>query len=189
MLTGRMRRLLIIAGVLVLLIIVAVVLFRMQTKSFSPEADTRFLDNYIKIEVFYNRPFKKGREIFGGLVPYGEVWRTGANEATIFKTNVDLLIMDKVLKAGSYTLWTIPGEQDWTIIFNSEVGQWGVDFVNGKANRDQRKDVLQVEVPVFKHGKEIEQFTIMVEKTGESIELNLMWDATLVSVPIAVVLQ
>ncbi|NJN40988.1 MAG: DUF2911 domain-containing protein [Flammeovirgaceae bacterium] len=184
-----MRRLLIITGIVVLLVIITIVLLRMRTKSFSPEADVKFEDQGFKIEVFYNRPFKKGREIFGGLVPYGEVWRTGANEATIISTTTDLLIKDKVLKAGSYSLWTIPSEQNWTIIFNSEIGQWGVKLIDGKANRDEKRDVLKFEVPVFKHKKEIEQFTILIEKIDDGNELNLMWDSTLVSIPFTVVWQ
>lgn len=183
-----MRKILIVAGILVLVAIIGSVFFRMRTKSFSPEADVNYNDNNVKIHVFYNRPFKKGRAIFGGLEPYGKVWRTGANEATIFETNKDLLIKDKILKAGTYTLWTIPEAQTWTVMLNSEYGQWGVNF-DGVANRDPVHDVLSVQVPVLALEKEIEQFTIMVEKVGETIEMNLMWDKTLISIPITVASQ
>ncbi len=119
-----------------------------------------------------------------GLVPYGKVWRTGANEATVFETNRDLKIKDMTLKAGTYSFWTIPGEQNWTIIFNSEYGQWGVDF-NGVANRDPKNDVLTVEVPVKTQDKEFEQFTILVEKMSEEMEIILLWDKTVVPIPIS----
>lgn len=152
-----------------------------NTKSFSPEEEVVFEQGDLTIKVFYNRPSKKGREIFGGLVPYDEVWRTGANEATTFDTNKDLIIEGKTLKAGKYSLWTIPRENTWTIIFNSEHGQWGVNSEG--ANRNPERDVLQVEVHAVQQDQVFEQFTIAFEKTGEDAEMVLMWDTTLVSVP------
>lgn len=180
-----MKKLAIIGGIIGLLVVAGVVYFNSIVKSKSPEADVNFESGDLKIHVFYNRPSKRGRIIFGELVPYGKVWRTGANEATIFETNKDLIIKDKTLKAGKYTLWTIPQEQSWTIIFNSEVGQWGIDY-NGVANRDPKNDVLSVEVPAVIQEKEFEQFTISVEKVDEDQELILLWDKTLVSVPLMV---
>jgi hypothetical protein len=137
------------------------------------------------VHVYYNRPYKKGRVIFGELVPFGKVWRTGANEATIFETNKDLTIGSKTLKAGKYSFFTIPGEQAWSVIFNAESGQWGVGF-NGEANRNPAKDVVVVDVPSVLQEKEFEQFTISIAKSGEEMELILMWDKTLVSVPFTV---
>ena len=81
---------------------------RANTKKFSPEDTISYIKNDLQLSVFYNRPFKKGRPIFGALVPFGEVWRTGANEATVFTTNKDLMLEGQVLPAGKYTLWTIP---------------------------------------------------------------------------------
>jgi hypothetical protein len=178
-----MKKFLLAIGAILLIIIGVLIYLRLfYTKSFSPEDQVTFENAQVKISVFYNRPYKKGREIFGGLVPYGKVWRTGANEATLFKTNRDLLFNSQVLKAGEYSLWTIPGEQVWTVIFNAETGHWGVGF-NGEANRDPQKDVLQVEVPSVQIEKEFEQFTISLEKAGEDLELTLIWDKTLVAVP------
>lgn len=171
-------------GIAVIAAIVAFIGFMQlkNTKSFSPEEEVIFEQGDLTIKVFYNRPSKKGREIFGGLVPYNEVWRTGANEATTFETNQDLIIEGKTLKAGKYSLWTTPRETNWTIIFNSEHGQWGLNS-KGEPNRNPQLDVLSVDVHAVKQDQIFEQFTIAFEKTGEEAEMVLMWDKTLVSVP------
>ena len=180
-----MKKFLVVAGILILLIIGALTLFRLKTKSASPEADVNYNADGLSIHLFYNRPSKKGREIFGALVPYGKIWRTGANEATVFETNKDLLIDGKTLKAGKYTLWTLPNEQMWTVIFNSEYGQWGINF-NGEANKDPKNDVVIVDAPVLLQDKVFEEFTISVEKIGEEQELIFIWDKTLVAIPFTV---
>lgn len=171
-------------GIAIIAAIVAFIGFMQlkNTKSFSPEEEVVFHQDDLTIKVFYNRPSKKGREIFGGLVPYEKVWRTGASEATTFDTNKDLIIEGKTLRAGKYSLWTIPREVTWTIIFNSEHGQWGVDS-QGEPNRNPELDVLQVDVHAVQQDQVFEQFTIDFEKTGEDAEMVLMWDTTLVSVP------
>jgi hypothetical protein len=181
-----MKKFLIVLGVILVIILGLSTFVRLvYTKKASPEGQVKFENGDLKVSVFYNRPYKKGRVIFGELVPYDEVWRTGANEATVVETNKDLNFAGKPLKAGKYSLFTIPGEQVWSIILNSESGQWGVKF-NGEAGRDPEKDVLVVEVPSVLQGKEFEQFTISLEKSGEENELILMWDKTLVSVPFSV---
>jgi Protein of unknown function (DUF2911) len=181
-----MKKFLVFSGIAVVLIIIlgAVVMFfmRKQTKSFSPEDRLIFSQDDLEINVFYNRPKKKGREIFGVLVPYGKVWRTGANEATTFETNKDLTFEGKKLKAGKYSLWTIPGEEFWTIIFNVEYGQWGISY-DGEANRKPERDALTVEVRPVWQDRTFEEFTISFEKTGEEAEMVLIWDKTLVAVP------
>lgn len=181
-----MKRLLIIVGVAVAAIALVVwgksTMDKNKTKSLSPEETVSFEDNDLKISIFYNRPYKKERDIFGGLVPYGKVWRTGANEATSFETNRPLKVKGKVLKAGKYSLWTIPNEHSWSIIFNAEYGQWGVNPA-GEPNRDPNKDVLSVEVHAAQHQKEFEQFTIAFEKMGTDAEMILLWDKTVVTIP------
>ncbi len=171
-------------GIAVLAGIVAFIGYmqKRNTKSFSPEEEVYYQQGDLAIKVFYNRPSKKGRVIFGGLVPYDKVWRTGANEATTFETNKDLQFEGDVLKAGKYSLWTIPRPNTWTIIFNSEYGQWGLDS-KGEPNRDPDLDVLTVDVHALQQEQVFEQFTIAFEKTGEDAEMVLMWDKTLVSVP------
>jgi len=181
-----MRKFLIFSliGIAVIAAIVAFIGFVQlkNTKSFSPEDQVVFTDKDLRIEVFYNRPSKKGREIFGGLVPFDKVWRTGANEATTFETNKDLTLEGHLLKAGKYSIWTIPRENTWTVIFNSEVGQWGINS-KGEPNRNPELDVLQVDVLAVQQEQVFEQFTIAFEDTGEDAEMVLMWDKTLVSVP------
>ncbi len=171
-------------GIAVIAAIVAFIGFIQlkNTKSFSPEDEVIFTQGDLRIKVFYNRPSKKGRQIFGGLVPYNQVWRTGANEATTFEMNKDLHIEGQTLKAGKYSLWTIPRENTWTIIFNSEYGQWGLNS-KGEANHNPDLDVLKVDIQALQQEREFEQFTIAFEKTGEDAEMVLMWDTTLVSVP------
>jgi hypothetical protein len=181
-----MKKFLVFSGIAVVIIIVlgAVVSFfmRKQTKSFSPEERLTFSEEGVEISVFYNRPKKKGRDIFGALVPYEKVWRTGANEATTFETNADLVFEGKTLKAGKYTLWTIPREETWTVIFNTEYGQWGINS-DAEANRKPENDALRVDVHAVTQDREFEQFTISFQKTGEEAEMVLMWDKTLVAIP------
>jgi hypothetical protein len=180
-----MKRVLIIVGVVLVIILGALTYLRVfYTKSFSPESDVNFADGELKVHVFYNRPSKTGRIIFAkdGLVPYGKVWRTGANEATVFETNKDLSFGGQTLAAGKYSLWTIPNETSWSIIFNNEIPSWGVGF-DGQAQRNPANDVLKVESPVVLQEKEFEQFTINVEKAGEEMELLFIWDKTLVATP------
>ena len=177
-----MKKGIVIGGIIVVVIAGALYYTQSYTKSFSPEANVDFNDGNLKVHVFYNRPSKKGREIFGKLVPFGKTWRTGANEPTTFETNKDLKFGDKELKAGKYSVWTIPGKQTWQVIFNSEIPWWGVNF-NTQASRDLAKDALIVEVPAVTENKEFEQFTISVEKVSDGAELILIWDRTLVAVP------
>jgi len=153
-----------------------------NTKKHSPESILKYEDNGMDIEVVYSRPFKKNREIFGGLVPYGEVWRTGANEATTFKTETDLMIDGKSLPKGEYTLWTIPNASTWEVIFNEGEYGWGVNF-DAKASRDPEMDVLNVEVPVQKNFKVMEQFTIDIQNTPPALTLG--WDNIRIDVPLA----
>ncbi len=181
-----MKKFLLILGIVLVIVLSALTYFRMvHTKKPSPAGVAAFDAGGVKISVTYYRPYKKGRVIFGDLVPYGKVWRTGANDATVFETNKDLTIGGNTLKAGKYSLFALPGEQTWSIIFNSESGQWGVGF-NGEANRDPANDVLTVDVPSVLQDKEFEQLTISIEKNGEEMELIVMWDKTLVSVPFTV---
>ncbi len=153
-----------------------------QTKSFSPEEVVTFFDGDFKIRVFYNRPYKKDREIFGSLVPYGKVWRTGANEATVFETNKTIMLAGKKLTPGKYSFWTIPDTTSWQIIFNAQHGQWGVNS-KGEPNRDSSLDVLTITAAAIIQENEFEQFTIQFDKMGEEAEMVLLWDKTVVAIP------
>ncbi len=130
------------------------------------------------IRVTYTRPAKNMREVFGKLVPYGKVWRTGANEATEIKFYEDVELAGKKVKAGSYTLFTIPGEKEWTIILNSDLDYWGAYSYNA-AN-----DVLRVTAPVSALSDTVENFTIQFESKGEKEgNMKLAWDKIVVTVP------
>jgi hypothetical protein len=116
-----------------------------KSKRPSPPATAAGTIHGSKISIDYSSPSVKGRKIFGGLLPYGQVWRAGANEATIFQTDKDIQIEGKVLHAGKYSLFMTPGEKEWIVFFNSETGQWG-EGKDGKANMNPAKTVLQVTV-------------------------------------------
>lgn len=128
------------------------------------------------IKVVYSRPQKKGRAIFGELVPFGKVWRTGADEATEIKLSKDMTIGGTLVKAGVYSLFTIPNEKEWTIILNSDLDSWGAYAY------DEKKDVARINVPV-KQSEELEAFSIAFEKTDNGYTMFLGWDTTLVKVP------
>lgn len=172
-----------ILGSIVILSIILLLTMRYTTKAHSPEDTLVYTEDDFRMEVFYNRPYKKEREIFGALVPYDTVWRTGANEATTFETNMDILVDGSELKAGKYTLWTIPMKDSWKVIFNSKMYPWGINM-DKKAYREPEFDVLVIERPVQKISESIEQFTILFEDSGEFINLVLTWDTTSINVPI-----
>jgi len=118
-----------------------------------------------KIEIFYHSPAVKGRKIWGGLVPYNEVWRLGANDATIFQTSKTIKIAGKTLPAGKYSLYAVPGRSSWKIIFNSETGQWGINM-DGSTTEDPAKDVLVATATPVKSSNMNERFKILVNDKG-----------------------
>ena len=130
----------------------------------------------MEVMIKYAQPSAKGRLVFGtkeakALVPYGEVWRTGANEATTFEISNDITVQGKTLAKGVYSLFSIPGASEWTIIFNKEAKMWGA-YTYKEAN-----DVLRVKARVSEHAH-TEQFTIAVSATGQ---VTLDWDKSSVS--------
>ena len=149
----------------------------------SPADKVSFKVNDWEMEVFYNRPSKRGRDIFGALVPYNQVWRTGANEATTFETNWPISIGNNSLAAGKYTLWTIPNDTLWHVIFNSKQYPWGVDETM-KPMREPAFDVLEFEVEPQGLEKLVEQFTIGFDNSTDDVFLTLAWDQVKVMVPI-----
>ncbi|HLR30857.1 MAG TPA: DUF2911 domain-containing protein [Fodinibius sp.] len=135
-------------------------------------------DTYIKI--IYGQPYKRERDIFGQLVPYNNVWRTGANEATELTTTDDIFFAGKKIAAGTYSLFTIPRENEpWTVILNDELGMWG-DF-----DYKQERDVLRVEIPATEKESVAEAFTIQfTDVADDSTNIVMQWDHTQVSIPI-----
>jgi hypothetical protein len=145
----------------------------------SPTAITsaRYKDTYVKIT--YCQPRKRGREVFGKLVPFGEVWRTGANEATEITLTRELFINGTILPAGTYSIFTIPAVDKWIIIINKDLGLWGA------YNYNIKQDVLRFEVPAMQLTNEIvEAFTIQFDQRNSVADLLLLWDKTKIIIPI-----
>ncbi len=131
------------------------------------------------IKIAYGQPVRKGRELFGpnGLEKYGAVWRTGANEATEITFAKDMMFGGKMVKAGTYSLFTIPAANEWTVILNSTLGQWGAyDYDKIKGT-----DVAQVKVPAKNGGANVEKLTI----TPTNNDLTIAWGETKVVVPVS----
>lgn len=142
-----------------------------KSKRASPPMTATGVIDDATITINYSSPSVKGRKIWGELVPYGKVWRTGANEATIFETDHAIKVEGKGLPAGKYSLYTIPGEKEWVIIFNSQVGQWGITRA-GETTEDPAKDVLRVTVKAKESKDFNEQMKFAVEKKG----FTLYWE-------------
>ena len=140
----------------------------------SPKGGAEFSLNGKKINVSYSRPSIRGRKIMGGLVTWDQVWRTGANEATSFKTEADLVINGVAVPKGSYTLFTLPSEAGWKLIINKETGQWGTDY-------DQKQDLARVNMKVGTLAQPLEQFTISFAPTKDGGVMKLEWENTSVS--------
>ena len=121
----------------------------------------------------------KARKVWGELVPYGKVWRAGANEATIFETDKDIKVEGKTLPAGKYSLYALPAENEWTMIFNSATGQWGINR-DGSTTEDPAKDVLRVTVKPRKSKNFNERMAYTVNKKG----FALVWEN--LEVPVSV---
>ena len=131
-----------------------------------------------EVVIDYNTPFMRGRKIFGGLVPYGQVWRTGANAATTFKTQINLKISTATVAAGTYTLYTLPSKTTWKLIINKQTGQWGTQY-------NQSQDLARVDMHKNTLPKPQGQMSIAFENThGASTQLHIRWDTTDVWVPV-----
>ena len=131
------------------------------------------------IKIYYSRPQKNDREIFGSKVPYGKVWRLGANESAEFKAYQDITIGGKQLKAGTYSVFAIPEKAQWTIIFNSDLDYWGAYSYN------EKNDVLRISTPVKSTSSVVEAFSIQFEEKGDNeATLRMAWDKTMVEIPV-----
>lgn len=165
--------------VLVLLVPLAVVTLisvaTAQMSRVSPHETTELTVDGKKISVTYGRPSLKGRKVGVELAPYGKVWRTGADEATMFKTDADLKIGDLAIPKGSYTIYTLPSESGWKLIINKMVNQWGTVY-------DQNQDFARIDMKVGKTSSPIEKFTITLAKAGSGGVMKLEWENTVASV-------
>jgi hypothetical protein len=151
-----------------------------KSKRPSPPAQAQCkFSNGKAITVDYSSPRAKGRKIFGGLVPYGEVWRTGANEATSFDTTANLSIEGKDVPAGNYTIFTVPEQGNWTLIVNKQTGEWGIPY------KYEANELARVPMQVSKTSSPVENFTIKFDQSGDTCKLNMSWENTLASVNIS----
>lgn len=155
---------------------------QIQTPKLSPAASIEQTIGLTEVEIEYSRPAKRSREVFGDLVPYGEIWRTGANENTTIETDGPLLFGVDTLPAGTYALYTKPEKDNWTVYFYASTDNWGTPD-----NWDEQKVVLQTVIPVVRTKNIVENFTISFDNvTTKTAEITLMWDDIRVSVPFSV---
>lgn len=176
----------IVIGVLYLLFqFVAWPMLKEETKKISPQETATYNQNGLDLAISYSSPMKKGRVIFGELVPFDKVWRTGANEPTTLTTASAIKIIDKELPAGTYSVWTIPSKESWKVILNKEVPEWGVSLISGgkETTRDPDEDVIQVTVPVRSLPSVKENLDISF-KDNNQLYLSLAWDEIEIQVPI-----
>lgn len=140
--------------------------------------NTRYKSTYFKLT--YSQPHKRGRQVFGSMVPFGELWRTGANEATEITVTRNIQVNGTLLLAGTYSLFTIPNGKKWTIIINAEPGLWG------SYNYNKALDVMRFDVPSETVPGDLvyEAFTIQLNQRNEMANLLLLWEKTKISIPI-----
>jgi hypothetical protein len=131
------------------------------------------------IKTDYSSPRMKGRKIYGGLVPFGEVWRTGANSATTFVTSADVTVGGKTVPTGSYTLFTVPTAGKWTLIINKKTGEWGIPY------KYESDELARVDMKISTLPSPLENFTISYAKSGSSCTLQVDWETTRASVNIS----
>lgn len=175
------------------LLVVVVQLANAQTNSIKlPKLDESVLDMVYyplnaakskgatqpRMRVLYSRPQKKGREIFGVLEQYDKVWRLGANESTEIQFFTDVIVGKKKIKAGRYSLFAIPGKEQWVLIINKITDRWGA------FSYDSAKDVARVQVPVIKLDKPVEALSITFDDSSNGANLVIAWDFIQVQLPI-----
>jgi hypothetical protein len=158
-----------------------------QDKSKRPSppasAECKFSDGKT-VKIDYSSPRAKGRKIFGeksdkALVPYGEIWRTGANEATTFVAAANVTVGGKDVPAGSYTIFTIPKADSWTLVISKKTGEWGTDYPG------EGEDLARVPMSVSKTGAPVENFTIAFDQGGGKCTMRMEWENTRASVEVA----
>ena len=128
------------------------------------------------IKTNYSSPRMKSRTIYGYLVPFGKVWRAGANEATTFATSSDLLVQGKTVPAGAYTIFTVPAPDKWTLIINKKTGEWGIPY------KYEKDELARVDMKVSTLPNPVENFTISYDRSGNGCSLQMDWETTRASV-------
>ena len=146
-----------------------------QRPSPPAQAQCKFSDGKT-VTVDYSSPRAKGRKIFGELVPYGEVWRTGANEATSFVSTANLSAGSSSIPAGSYTIFTVPKPDKWTLIINKKTGEWGIPY------KYESDELGRVDMNVSRTSGPVENFTIAFDQQGSACTMNISWENTQASI-------
>lgn len=176
------KKFLVLSAGCVALGLVAMVGFAQKDKSTRPSPPAKAtctLADGKTITVDYSSPRAKGRKVFGGLVPYGEVWRAGANEATTFVTTTDLMVGGDHVPAGNYTIFTIPNQDKWTLIISKKTGEWGIPYPGADS------DLVRVDMKVSKLSSASENFTIAFDKAAGGCTLRMEWETTRASVDVS----
>lgn len=156
-----------------------VILAACQGKRPSPSASASCdLGGGKTIKTNYSSPRTNGRKIYGALVPFGQVWRTGANEATTFVTTSDLVVGGKLVPAGSYTIFTVPTVGNWTLIVNRKTGEWGIPY------KYESNELARIDMRTTKLSSPVENFVISYDKSGTGCAMNIDWERTRASVEI-----
>jgi hypothetical protein len=152
-----------------------------QDKSKRPSppasAECKFSDGKT-VKIDYSSPRMKGRKIFGELVPLGQIWRTGANESTTFVADNDITVGGQSVPAGSYTIFTVPAADKWTLVISKKTGEWGTDYPG------EKEDLARIPMSVSKTSGPVENFTIGFDQAGGKCTLHMDWENTRASVDV-----
>ena len=140
-------------------------------------ADCKFSDGK-SVKIDYSSPRVKGRKIYGGLVPYGQIWRTGANDATTFVTDSDVVVGGQNVPAGSYTIFTVPEADKWTLVISKKTGEWGTNYPG------PNEDLARAPMSVSKTAGPVENFTIAFAQAGSKCTVNMDWENTRASIDV-----
>jgi hypothetical protein len=130
------------------------------------------------VKIDYSSPRAKGRKIFGGIVPWGEIWRTGANESTTFVADANVMVGGKAVPAGNYTIFTVPKADAWSLVISKKTGEWGTDYPG------ETEDLVRVPMSVSKTAAPVENFLIAFDQAGGKCTLRMEWENTRASVDV-----
>jgi Protein of unknown function (DUF2911) len=174
----NLRKTVLFLGIFLAAFVASAIPSEAQLASPTARAGCKFADGKT-ITVNYSSPRMRGRKIFGDLVPFGEVWRAGADDATTFVPNVDVTAGGKNVPAGKYTLFTLPTPTKWTLIVSKQTGEWGIPYPGEKF------DFARMEMKVSKLSSPLENFAISFDQAGTNCTMKLDWETTRASIDIA----
>lgn len=177
------KKILIGIGTFILILIIGFMYLNYRNYKLSPQGVVKYDKNKLTVEITYCRPSQKGRLIFGteeegALLPNGTYWRLGANEATEITLSQNVLFNGNEIEAGSYTMYAFPGESEFEIILNTDLGRWGA------FDPDRSFDVLKTKVPIEKSNDAVEQFTIRFEEKYSKVLVVCEWSDTKIKIPL-----